>query len=73
MKKLPKQPEFLPNKKPNTINVEYNVITMYEKYQLHQLYCFWEDIYQLFFLKVNLFLTLATNQIQRFGQKPYKK
>ena len=59
------------NKK-NTIYVEANVMNMYAKFQLQTPYGFWGEDFWIFFLKFTLYVAMATNQIQRFGQKSYE-
>ena len=56
------------NKKNNTIYVEANVMNMYAKFQLHPPYSFWGEDFWIFFRKFTLYVAMATNQVQRFGQ-----
>ena len=53
------------------IYVETNVINMYAKFQLHPHYDFWGEDFWIIFPKFILYVALATNQIQRFGQNSY--
>ena len=53
-------------------NVEANVMNMYAKSQLHPPYGFWEEDFLIFFRKLILYVAMATNQIQRFGQNSYE-
>ena len=47
---------------------------MYAKFQLHPPYGFWgEDFFEYFFRKFTLYIAMATNQIQRFGQNSYQR
>ena len=55
----------------NIIYVEANVMNMYAKFQLHPPYGFWGDIWILF-RKFTLYVAMATNQIQRYGQNTYE-
>ena len=64
--------QFLPEQNKNTIYVEDNGMNLYENYQLHPSYCFCEEDLLTFLLKFTLFVALATNQIQGFGQNTYK-
>ena len=50
------------------IYVEANVMNIYAKFQLHPPYGFWGEDFWIFFRKVTLYVAMATNQIQRFGQ-----
>ena len=52
----------------NTIFVEVNVINICVKFQLYPLIAS-EKIFDFFFRKFSLSVAMATNQIQRFGQK----
>ena len=52
----------------NIIYVEANVMNMYAKFQLHPSYGSWEEDFWIFFQKFTLYIAMATNQIQQFGQ-----
>ena len=52
----------------NTTYVEPNVVNNSAKFQLHPPYGVWDD-FLIFFRKFSLSFAMATNQIQRFGQK----
>ena len=56
----------------NTIYVEANVMNRYAKFQLHPLDDFWEEDFWRFFRKLTLYVAMATNQIQWFGQNSYE-
>ena len=56
----------------NTIYVEANVMNRYAKFQLHPLDDFWEEDFWIFFRKLTLYVAMATNQIQWFGQNSYE-
>ena len=56
----------------NILYVEANVMNMYAKLQLHPPYSFWEEDFWIFFRKFTLYVAMATNQIQRFGQNSYE-
>ena len=56
----------------NKIYVEANVINMYAKFQPHPPYGFWGEDFWIFFRKFTLYVAMATNQIQRFGQNSYE-
>ena len=56
----------------NTIYVEANVMNMSAKFQLHPPYGFWGGDLLIFFRKFTLYVAMATNQIQRFGQNSYE-
>ena len=56
----------------NIIYVETNVMNMYAKFQLHPPYGFWEEDFWIIFQKFTLYVAMATNQIQRFGQNSYE-
>ena len=56
----------------NIIYVEANVMNMYAKFQLHPPYNFWGEDFWIFFRKFTLYVAMATNQIQRFGQNSYE-
>ena len=56
----------------NIIYVEANVMNMYAKLQLHPPYSFWKEDFWIFFRKFTLYVAMATNQIQRFGQNSYE-
>ena len=45
---------------------------MYAKFQLHPPYGFWEEDFWIIFRKFTLYVAMATNQIQRFGQNSYE-
>ena len=53
----------------NIIYVEAIVMNMYAKFQLHP---FWGEDFWIFFRKFTLYVAMATNQIQRFGQNSYE-
>ena len=55
----------------NNIFVEANVMNMSAKFQLHPPYDFWEDFW-IFVWKFTLYVAMATNQIQQFGQSSYE-
>ena len=59
------------NDNKNIINVEANFMNMYAKLQLHPPYGFWGEDFLIFFRKFTLYVAMATNQIQRFGQNSY--
>ena len=59
------------------IYVEVNVMDTYAKFQLHPHYGFWEDFLIFFqkftlYVKLTLYVAMATDQIQRFGQNSYE-
>ena len=54
----------------NILLVEANVMNVSVKFQLYPQHGFWDD-FRIFFLKLSLSAAMATNQIQRFGQKWY--
>ena len=54
------------------IYLEANVMNMYAKFQLRPLYDFWGEDFWIFFRKFTLYIAMATNQIQRFGQNSYE-
>ena len=54
------------------IYVEANVMNMYAKFQLLSLTASEEKIFEYFFQKCTLYVAMATNQIQRFGQNTYE-
>ena len=56
----------------NIIYVEASVMNMYVKFQLHPPYGFWGEAFWIFFRKFTLYVAMATNQIQRFGQNSYE-
>ena len=61
----------------NTIYVETNVMNKYAKFQLHPPYGFClmaseEKIFLIIFRKFTLYVAMATNQIQRFGENSYE-
>ena len=51
---------------------EGNVISLYAKFQLHPPYGFWEEEFLIFYRKFTPYVAILTNQIKRFGQKPYE-
>ena len=51
-------------------DVEANVMNIYAKFQFHPPYDFWED-FLILVRKFTLYVAMATNQIQRFGQNLY--
>ena len=53
----------------NKIYVKAN---MYAKFQLHSPYGFWGEDFWIFFQKFTLYVAMATNQIQQFGQNSYE-
>ena len=55
------------NDNKNTIYVETNVMNMYAKFQFHPSYGFWGEDFWIF-RKFTLYVAMATNQNQRFGQ-----
>ena len=59
------------NKK-KTLYVETNVMNMYAKFQLHPPYGFWGEDFWIIFRKLTLYVAMATNQIQQFGQNSYE-
>ena len=59
------------NSNKNAIFVEANVMKISAKFQLYPPYGFWADDFWIFFLKFSHLVAMATNQIQRFGQKWY--
>ena len=65
---LPQQWNHMTNNNKNTSFVEANLTNISAKFQLYSPYGFWRDDF-LFFWKFNLSVAMATNQIQRFGQK----
>ena len=56
----------------NTTYVETNVVNMYAKFQLHPSYGFWGEDFLTIFWKFTLYVSMATNQIQRYGQNSYE-
>ena len=56
----------------NIIYVEANVMNMYAKFQLHPPYGFWGEDFLIFFQKFTLYVAMAINQIQQFGQNSYE-
>ena len=46
-------------------------MNMYAKFQLHPPYGFWEDFW-IILKKFTLYVAMATNQIQLFGQNSYE-
>ena len=46
-------------------------MNMYAKFQLHHPYGFGGEEFLKFFRKFTLYVAMATNQIQRFGQNSY--
>ena len=56
----------------NIIYVEANIMNMYAKFQLHPPYDFWGEDSWIFFQKFTLYVGMATNQIQQFGQNSYE-
>ena len=56
----------------NIIYVEANVMNMYAKFQLYSPYGFWGEDCLMIFRKITLYVAMATNQIQRFGQNSYE-
>ena len=47
-------------------------MNMYAKFRLHPPYDFWGEDFWIFFQKFTLYVAMATNQIQRFGQNSYE-
>ena len=47
-------------------------MNMYAKFQFHPPYDFWGEDFWIFFRKFTLYVAMATNQIQRFGQNSYE-
>ena len=47
-------------------------MNMYAKFQLHLPYGFWGEDFWIIFQKFTLYIAMATNQIQRFGQNSYE-
>ena len=60
--------KMLLDKLKSTIYVE----NMYAKFQLHPPYGFWGEDFRIIFRKFTLYVAMATNQIQRFGQNSYE-
>ena len=56
----------------NKLYVETNVMNMYAKFQLPPPYGFWGKDFLIIFQKFTLYVVMATNQIQWFGQNSYK-
>ena len=56
----------------NTIYVETNLMNMYAKFQLHPPYGLWGEDFSIIFRKFTLYVAMATNQIQQFGQNSYE-
>ena len=56
----------------NIVYVETNVMNMYAKFQLHPPYGFWGEDFLRTFQNFNLYVAMATNQTQRFGQNSYE-
>ena len=54
------------------IYVKANVMDMYAKFKLHSPYGFWGEDFWIFFRKFTLYIAMANNQIQRFGQNSYE-
>ena len=59
------------NDNKNIIYVEANVMNMYAMFQFHPPYGFWGEDFWIFFWKFTLYVAMATNQNQRFGQNSY--
>ena len=53
----------------NKIYVQANVMNVYAKFQLHPP---WGEEFLIFFRKFTLYVAMATNQIQQFGQNSYE-
>ena len=47
-------------------------MNMYAKFQLHPHYSFWGEDFLIIFQKFTLYVAMATNQIQQFGQNSYE-
>ena len=56
----------------NIIYVEANVMNMYANFKFHPFTASEEKIFLIFFWKFSLYIAMATNQIQRFGQNSYE-
>ena len=54
------------------IYVQTNVMNMYAKFQPYPPFGFWGEDFLIILRKFTLYVAMATNQIQRFGQNSYE-